>query len=921
MRKAEQLLRTPRRLRTEYVRSPIAVDLPRPRFSWHLESERRGERPAAVRVLVSSSEALARRGRGDIWDSGRIARPGSALADYGGPPLLSFRRYFWRVCWWNEAGEQSPFSETASFGTGALDPRDWTARWIALKNPPMFRTKGTTLLGEYLGDVLQPHAVYLRKEFEAPRDVVRATAYVCGLGCYELGLNGRKVGNHVLDPGWTDYSHKALYAAYDLTGLLEPRNAFGVMLGNGRHIPYYGYGPPRLFLELVIMRRNGSMTRVVSDASWKGSAGALKENGLYFGEIYDARLEKPGWDRPGFPDGSWERPVETDGPALAAQIMPPIRVVRTLRPRHFRIIAPGVRVYDFGRNFAGWVRIKVRGARGSAVRLRHAELVHEDGSLNTAPNQNAEATDTYILKGKGTEVYEPRFSYHGFRYVEISGEAARTGLKSVEGRVVHSDLEATGRFRSSHSLLNRIHAAILWGQRSNLMSIPTDCPQRDERQGWLGDAHLAAEQAAFNFDMAAFWAKFVDDIRLAQRADGSLPDAVPPYLSRLYPADPAWGSAFAILIWLLYWFYADARVLERSRESLKKYVDFLWRNSDSGVLRSLGKYGDWCPPGSIAPKKTPLELTSTWFLYHDTVLFTRMAKALGRQEEARDYAARGEVIKDSFNREFLADGEYRGRRFAPLDRVPSQTSQVLPLALDMVPAEAKLSVIAALMRSVVEDQDYHLDTGIIGTRYLLDVLTDSGHGEAAFRIATQTSYPGWGYMIKEGATTLWERWEKMAGGGMNSHNHIMLGSVDAWFYKYLAGIRCLEAGWARVRIQPLIPNGLHSLDAEIMTVRGKLRSSWRKGPGVFRLSLEIPVGAEAEVFVPVPEIRCVVREGSRVIWKDGLFREDRASGIVCLGIRDKSLGFKLACGRFDLRVLELKTRRSRSEPGSPGLSS
>ena len=905
-------LRKPRSLRCEHVANPDAVDLSRPRLSWRLESAGRAERPAAVQILVSSSRALALRRTADVWDSGRVAEPGNGLSDYGGPSLRSFRRYFWRVRWWNEAGDASPYSETGSFGTGALDPDDWTARWISAKNPVEFGTKGTTLLGEYLGDVLQYHAVYLRKDFDAPRDAARATVYVCGLGYCELTLNGRRVGDHVLDPGWTDYSKKALYAAYDLSGLLNPCNAFGVVLGNGRHIPYYGYGPPRLFLELVIERQDGSLMRVISDSSWKAASGPLGENGLYFGELYDARLERPGWDRPGFSDRRWERAAEIEGYPLAAQIMPPIRVVRTLRPKRSRTISRGVRVYDFGQNFAGWVRIKVRGPRGSSVRLRHSELVHEDGSLNIAPNQNARAADTFFLKGAGTEIYEPRFSYHGFRYVEIAGQAVRSGLQSVEGRVVHSDLEAAGRFRSSHRLLNRIHSNILWGLRSNLMSIPTDCPQRDERQGWLGDAHLAAEPAAFNFEMAAFWTKFVEDIRLAQRADGSLPDLVPPYLSRLYPADPAWGSAFAILAWLLYWHYGDERVLERNCGSLKKYVDFLWEYSDNGLLGKLGKYGDWCPPGSIAPTKTPLELTSTWFMYHDTALFARIAKVLGRHTEARDYASRAEAIKDSFTREFLAGGEYAGRRFTPVDRAPSQTSQVLPLALDMVPGDAKASVLAALIRSVVEDRDYHLDTGIIGTRYLLDVLTENGFGEAAFRIATQTSYPGWGYMIREGATTLWERWEKMTGGGMNSHNHIMLGSVDAWFYKALAGIRCLEPGWRRIRIQPFIPHGIRFANAEIMTIRGKVRSFWTKEPGVLRLRLEIPVGAEAEVLIPAPEGRCVVREGSRIIWKDGPFRGRRVPGIVAMGIRGQSLGFGLACGRYDLCLVGSRIRTSRT---------
>jgi alpha-L-rhamnosidase len=901
LRKSGPALSKPRRLRTEFVVDPVAVDRARPRLSWVLGSGRRGERPAAFQVVVSSGEALARRGRGDVWDSGRREGSECGSVEYGGPPLESFRHFFWRVRWWSAAGERSSFSEIARFGSGALRPGDWTARWITLKNPPTFRTRGTTLLGDYLGDVVQSHAVYLRKEFDVPDPPVSAVVFVCGLGCYELSLNGRKVGDHVLDPGWTDYAKRALYAGYDLTERLRARNALGVVLGNGRHIPYYGYGPPRLFLELVLRLRDGSVRRVVSDASWAASLGPLRENGLYFGEIYDARREAPGWDWPGFRDGRWKATVEMDGPPLTAQVMPPVRAVRTLRARRAWTVASGARVFDFGQNFAGWVRLKVRGARGTAVRLRHAELLNEDGSLNTAPNQNAEAADIYILKGRGTEVYEPRFTYHGFRYVEVGGPAARRVRAAVEGRVVHSDLAPTGRFRSSHPLLNRIHANVIRGQRSNLMSIPTDCPQRDERQGWLGDAHLAAEQAAFNFDMAAFYDKFLEDIRLAQRADGSLPDAVPPYLKRLYPADPAWGAAFPILAWLMYWNYGDARVLTRNRTGMKKYVDFLWRRAENGLLRSLGKYGDWCPPGSVAPKKTPVALTSTGFLYHDTLLFARMAAVLGRTAEARRYEARARRIKRAFNRAFLARGEYEGRRFSPVDRAPSQTSQVLALAFGLVPAGAESSVRAALLRSVVDDQDYHLDTGIVGTRYLLDVLTEGGCGQAAFRVAAQTSYPGWGYMIREGATTLWERWENMAGGGMNSHNHIMLGSVDAWFYRALAGLRCLGPGWSRVEIRPFVPAGLRWVRAEFETVRGKLRSAWSRESGVFRLRVEIPVGAEAAAVLPLPADRAVVREGSRTIWKDGRARAV-VPGFSEPRRRAGALVVPLSSGRYDFRV-------------------
>ena len=822
-------LRPPLRLRCEHALNPPAVGVRRPRLSWSFLSDERCVRPAFVHVLVSSSPGLARRGRGDLWDSGRLAGD-RVFADYGGKPLESFRRYYWRVGWGDAKGRTSPLSGIASFGAGALSPRDWTAGWIAPRSVRSFKTRGTTLLGRYQGDVVQAFGVYLRKEFAAPLDVVRGTAYVCGLGHYELRLNGRKVGDHVLDPGWTDYAKRALYSAYDVTKSLAARNAFGVVLGNGRHIACYGYGTPRLFLELVLERGDGSVLRVVSDRSWRSGSGPVQENGLYFGEVYDARLEQDGWDRPDFEARGWKSVQEVQGPALAAQLMPPIRVVRTIPPRRSWSLSPGIRVFDFGRNLAGWVRITVRGPRGTEVRLRHAELVYGDGSLNTSPNQNAAATDVYRLKGGATETSEPRFTYHGFRYAEVRTGRGLARLLRVEARVVRSAAAPAGRFRSSHALINRIQANILRGQASNLMSIPTDCPQRDERQGWLGDAQLAAEQAGFNFDLAAFWSKFVEDIRLSQRGDGRLPDVVPPYHKQLYPADPAWGTAYPQLVWLLYLGTGDARPLAAHYEAVRRYVDFLWSRSRRGILERLGKYGDWCPPGSIAPKKTPVALTSTFYLYHDTRLFARMAGALGRREDARRYAARCDAIRSAFNRAFLKGGEYAGRLFAPADRAPSQTSQALPLALGLVPPAARRSVIAALMRGVENDQDFHLDTGIIGTRYLLEVLTAIGRPDAAFRVATQTSYPGWGYMVREGATTLWERWEMIAGGGMNSHNHIMFGSIGAWFFGTLAGIRCLAPGWKRLAVRPVAPPGLRSVRAEHRTVRGTVGVDWTREP-------------------------------------------------------------------------------------------
>ncbi len=891
----------PVRLRCEYLDRPLGVDVPAPRLSWHLESSARGERPQAIQLLLASAAELLGNEIGDFWDPGRITAPALPAVEYGGEPLLSCSRYFWKVRWWDRQGEASPWSEPSSFVTGFLYPGDWKAKWIGAREVREFRSKGTVLLGHAGAEETQACAVYLRREFALKERVALAMVFVSGLGHYELRLNGEKVGTSVLDPGWTDYKKKALYASYDMTGLVCDRNAVGLILGNGRHIKGYGYEAPRATCRIEVEYESGEREILFSDESWRTSPGPLQENGLYYGERYDARVLNDGWDRTGFDDKGWEKAVLVPGYPLVSQSMPPIRVTETLPPRSVTRLPGGALIFDFGQNLTGWTRLRVQGPKGAEVRLRHAELLDEDGALNVRPNENAEATDVYILRGGGPEVYEPRFTYHGFRYVEMTGFPGELGADALEARFVHSDVRRTGQLRTSNDLINAIHCNIVWGQLSNLMSIPTDCPQRDERHGWLGDAHLAAEQAIYNFDMVAFYAKFLDDIRLAQREDGSLPDVVPPYLPRLYPADPAWSSAYAVLVWLLWEHTADARFIARHYASLRKYLDFLGQNADRGIIRKLGKYGDWCPPGSVVPKKTPVELTSTWFYYHDLVLFSRMAAVLGRDEDAREYGRIAGTVKDAFNAAFLGETQYAAIRVSPVDNHPDQTANVLPLYLDMVPPDRKDKVMSGLLDSVVRLHDHHLDTGILGTRYLLDVLTEHGAGEAAFRVATRTSYPGWGYMIAEGATTLWERWEKLGGHAMNSQNHIMLGSVDAWFYRVLAGLSPLLPGWKAVRIRPRVLGDLASAEALIETQAGRVRAAWEKSEGSFSLEVVLPPGTDGEVHVPLLWPGATVGESGRALWGAGR-AVGRAEGIEPGGDDGRDVTFKVGSGAYRFEV-------------------
>jgi len=886
-----------RNLKCESLVEPLGVDTSTPRLSWRVEGSRRGDRPTGYHVLVASAAEPALTGIGDFWDSGPLEAGTLPLVEYQGEPLRSCARYFWRVRWRDGDGILSPWSPVASFVTGFLAAGEWKPRWVSRKDIREFTARGNVTLGEARSPSPQAHAIYLRRDFPAREKAVLALAFVSGLGCCEFRLNGGKVGDRVLDPGWTDYRKRALYSTYDVTGLLRPENAAAVILGNGRHVKDYGYGPPMLACRIEVEYESGDRDIIASDESWRTSHGPLRENGLYFGERYDARLEMPGWDLPGFDASDWTRAVTVQGPPAVSQMMPPVRVTETLKPEKSWSPAPGVRVFDFGRNLSGWVRLSVQGPRDAEVRLRHAELVDEAGGLNVAPNENAEAADLYVLKGGGPEAYEPRFTYHGFRYAELTADPDTVALGDIEARFVHSDVAVSGSFRCSDPLIDRIHRNVLQGQLSNLMSIPTDCPQRDERHGWLGDAHLAAEEAVFNFDMAAFFVKYLEDIRLAVRDDGSLPDVVPPYLPRLYPADPAWSSAYPTILWLCYEHYGDTRLLARHLPYVKRYLDFLGRAAEGHIIRTLGKYGDWCPPGSIVPKKTPVELTSTWYYYHDVLLLGRISRALGRNEEARSCDRLAAEIGAAFNAAFLGEDQYAAHRMSRIDTYPDQTSNALPLFLDMVPLDKKDRVLGNLLRSVARIQDYHVDTGILGTSILLDVLCRGGFAEAAFRVVTRRSYPGWGYMIEEGATTLWERWEKLTGNAMNSHNHIMLGSVDAWFYRTIAGLSPLEPGWKRILVKPTPMGTLTSAEATLETVAGRVRSSWARSEASVWLEATIPAGAEARICVPLPGPESAVLESGKPVFPEAEAAA-RTLGLVPLGKDGDWAVFDAGSGRF-----------------------
>jgi len=844
----------PTALRCEYLDNPMGIDVPKPRFFWVLEHAERGQVQSASQVIVSTDPKAA---AGDIWDSGKAASSKSNQVAYAGRALESGRSYYWKVRTWDREGRESPWSAVATFGTGLFNKSDWKGVWIGKKNQ-------------------------LRKEFSVKGRVRRARAHIAGLGYYELRLNGRKAGNHVLDPAWTTYDKRVLYVTYDVTSFLrDGANAVAVTLGNG------WYKSRALLLQLNVELEDGTAASLISDTSWKAADGPIFEDSVYNGESYDARRETPGWDRPGFDDKDWPaaETVKAPGGVLSSQLMPAIQVVDTIVPLGMTNPKPGVYIFDMGQNFSGWARLRVNGPRDTDVRLRFAELLYDDGMLNTENLRSARAEDHYILKGEGEEIWEPRFTYHGFRYVEVTNFPGTPKLDSVRGRVVHSAVKPVGSFAASKDILNGLQRIITWGQKTNLHSIPTDCDQRDERMGWMADAQVTAEEAIMNFDMAAFYTNFLRDIRDVQDEKGRLSDTVP----RVWGgenADPAWATAYPLICWYMYEYYGDTRVLEEHYDGLRKYVEFLRTKAENGLVK-FSSYGDW-----VAVEKCPGAIVSSFYYYYDVKIQADVARVLGKIQDAALYDGLAAEVRTAFNREYYnpKTGDYADG---------TQTANILPLVLG-IPTEKEGGAWGRLFDDIVYKQNSHLTTGIIGTKYILELLTRNGASDLAYDIAVQTDYPSWGYMLENGATTLWELWQKREGPSMNSHNHPMFGSIGSWLYKALAGINLAPGTTAfeKILVQPQMVRDLRHASGSTMTVRGEVACSWSRTDRSVRVEVVIPGGSEAEIVIPKFNLRNIkVGEGGQTIWENGKFIVG-AAGVNGAVDKDGAIRISAGGGRY-----------------------
>ncbi|TCM89135.1 alpha-L-rhamnosidase [Paenibacillus sp. BK033] len=858
------------RLHCEYNHNPIGIQTAQPRFSWELESSKRNRRQVAYHIIISESAANALSGIGELWDSGKVESAETFHIEYAGNPLTSGHRCYWTVRCWDQDGELYEAEEVAFFEMGILSPDEWTAQWIGADETiasPLFRTS-----------------------FHIHKVVKQASISVSGLGYFELYMNGERFGDHVLVPNWTDYDERQIegllypfddqtskrvnYLQYAVTdNIQQDENTIGVMLGNG----FYNqtertiegkmrYGAPKFILQMALTYEDGTVDYIRSDDSWKCSSGPIVFNNVFYGEIYDARLEQPGWNDRGFDDSSWEqaRLVRSPKGQLTAQTSLPDKKISTLKPISRAEPQPHTYLFDFGQNFSGWVRIRMQGDAGQQITLKFAENLGPDGGLDTLScgGDDQLQSDTYIMKGEGIEQYEPRFVWHGFRYVEVTGYPGEPNLTDLEGIVVHASVEPIGEFACSDPLLNQVQSAYRWSQLTNMHGgVPSDCPHR-ERLGYTGDGHLTAEAASYNFDMAAFYAKWIGDIGDSQnKRTGFVPHTAP---FNGGGGGVAWGSAYIITPWTMYRMHGDRRLLAEHYEGMRSWISYLGTRNRGGYLVEFEEpdswfLGDWCIPGT---NELPPTLVSTFYYAYTVKMMSKAAAVLGHEEDALQYAKLFELICKAFNEAFFD-------RETATYSIGRQGADLFPLVLGCVPEGYEDQVWERVLRHYRDDVGGHLDTGIFGTFFLFDLLSERGETDLAFKMVTAKDYPGYGYMIENGATTLWESWD-----GHDSHNHPMFGSVSSWFYKHVAGLAPHpdSVAFGQVVFKPFQAANLTHASASVHTIRGQYAVRWsREGSSSWACEIQIPPNGSAEVYFPIQSrnalITAIFEKGyNRTIW-------------------------------------------------------
>jgi alpha-L-rhamnosidase len=901
-------------LRTGYYINPVGIDQLNPRLSWIIESNRQNTQQSAWQIQVATSRQSLETGD-HVWDTEKSFSNVSIHNSYNGPPLESGQRYYWRVRIWDNQENISSWSEPAYWEMGLLNSDEWQAEWI---EPDLDENT----------EEPQP-APMLRSEFEAGGNIVSARAYVTSHGLYEMHINGRRAGQDLFTPGWTSYNNRLQYQTYDITRFLRPgRNCVGVFLGDGWYRGFIGWGDQRnyygetlaLLAQIEIIYEDGSKQVYGTGPDWRSSTGPILFSDIYNGEYYDARMEKDGWSLPGYDDSQWNGVIiggyGTD--RLIAQQAPPVRKIQELKPVGMFTTPEGDLVVDMGQNMVGWVKLRVQGPAGTRVTLRHAEVLDRDGNFYTRNLRSADQTNTYILKGGGTEIWEPRFTFQGFRYLAVDGYPGNLSPDAITGVIIHSDMEPTGHFQSSHPLINQLQHNIIWGQKGNFLDVPTDCPQRDERMGWTGDIQVFASTANINMNTAGFLTKWLGDLEADQNDAGSVPHVVPNVLGEGAYGSAGWGDAALIVPWSVYWYFGDTRILEQQYESMKAWVEFQRNRAATNENIYLWdvdfSFGDWLSystesnphyPGAY----TDYHMIATMFFAHSTDLLRRTSGILGKPADENNYSALLENIKVAFRQEYVTPGV----------RVMSdtQTSYLLALAFELLIEELELAAVENLVSGIRNRG--HLTTGFLGTPHLNPVLSRYGHSETAYSLLLREDFPSWLYPVTMGATTIWERWDGIKPDGtfqsedMNSFNHYAYGAIGEWLYQEVAGIRPVAPGYKTLAIEPVPGGGLTHARAIVNSIHGRIESSWEFENDLFTLSVEIPANTSARVKLPYARLEAV----------GGSYEEQVLNpGILSMVEKEENVVARLGSGKyvFTYQSEELFAAAGiEHQAGSPGM--